>query len=323
MSRAVAKAVMLDAALDLARRGWVIGPLHESLGGICSCRDGAHCKSRGKHPRTKHGFKDFTRDPDRIRAWWQRWPHANIGGATEASGVVVIDLDIPKRAEDVPPPELAAAGVADGADALAYLAQRAAQPWPQTRTHQSWSGARHLVFRAPPGIEIPSSTSTHGLAWLVDVKARGGQIVLPPSEIDERPYVRCSGDGIPQDVRPLPNWLIELLREKPKPPPRPARILPVGGARAYVAKVVENELRAVATCLTGRNDQLAHSSFILGQFVGAGLLDRDATHDAVTQAAEQAGIEPTEGKAQNTIRRCLEAGARHPRTIPERGMQHR
>lgn len=314
---------MLDAALDLARRGWVIGPLHESIGGICSCRDGAHCASKGKHPRTAHGFKDFTREPAQIRAWWRRWPHANIGGATEASGVVVIDLDLPKRPGDVPPPELAEQGVKDGIDAFGLILKEAGRNWPDTRVHQSWSGAIHLIFRAPKDVVIPSSTSTRGLMWKVDVKARGGQIVLPPSEIDERRYVQRTDPGVTQEVRPLPDWLVERLRERRTPTAPPTRIMPPGGARAYVAKVVENELHSIATCASGRNDQLAHSAYVLGQFVGAGLLDRDAVHDAITNAALHAGIEPTESKAQNTIRRCLTAGASNPRTIPERGMQHR
>ena len=311
---------MLDAALDLARRGWVIGPLHESIGSICSCREGIRCTSKGKHPRTRHGFKDFSREPDQIKAWWRRWPHANIGGATEASGVVVIDLDLPRRPDDLPPPELAEQGARDGIDAFTLLVQQAGHAWPEPRVHQSWSGAQHLIFRAPEGVVIPSSTSTRGLTWKADVKARGGQIVLPPSEIDGHAYTQRAGEGVPQEVRPLPVWLIERLRERPRPPWKAAAPQPVRleGARAYLAKVLDGELTAIESCTSGRNDQLAHSAFVLGQFVGSGLLDRDQVHDLITEAAAKADVSPHEAKAQNTIRRCIEAGSLHPRTIPER-----
>lgn len=311
---------MVGAALDLARCGWHVGPLHESIGGICTCRAGINCKSRGKHPRTARGFYDFTRDPNQIRSWWRRWPHANIGGATgehDGHNVVVLDLDLPKR--DAVPAELAALGITSGADSLMYLCTQAGQEWPATRTHQSWSGAMHLIYRAPAGIRIPSSTSA--LAWKVDVKADKGMITLPPSVIDERPYLRRTDDGIPQDVRPLPEWLLERLREKPRPVrPTPRTTMPAapGNARAYVSKAVSNELYAVATCKSGRNDQLARSGFALGQFVGAGLLNRDEAHQALTDAAAKNDISPTEAKAQNTIRRALEAGSLQPRTIPER-----
>lgn len=313
---------MVDAALDLAARGWHVGPLHESIGGICTCREGIKCKSKGKHPRTAHGFKDFSRDPEQIRAWWRRDRYANVGGATgehDGHSVVVLDLDLPKRADDVPPAELAARGITCGANALAVLCEDAGQEWPATRTHESWSGAMHLIFRAPAGIRIPSTTSV--LGWKVDVKADKGMITLPPSVIDDRPYFQRTDDGIPQDVRPLPNWLLERIREKPRPPrpaANPSSPASPGVTRAYVSKAIESEWYAVATCKSGRNDQLARSAYSLGQFVGAGLLDRDAVHQALTEAAERAGIEPTEAKAQNTIRRSIDAGSRHPRSIPER-----
>jgi hypothetical protein len=307
------------AALDLARRGWRIAPAHECDGGLCTCRDGINCKSKGKHPRTAHGFKDASRDPEQIRTWWRRWPHANIAGATgvyDGHGVVVLDLDKPRRADDQPPPELAAAGVADGIDALGYIAQQAGQEWPATRTHESWSGALHLIFRIPVDVRIRSTTST--LGWKVDVKADGGMIMLPPSSINDRPYFQRTDDGIPQDVRPLPDWLIERLRDKPRPARPagpPARLT---GGRSYVEKAITAELDMIASCTSGRNDQLAKSAFSLGTLVGAGLVDGDLIHQDITDAAEKAGIDPSEPKAQNTIRRALDAGSRHPRTIPEK-----
>lgn len=311
---------MLAAALELTARGWKVVPAHEAIGGICSCREGGHCKSKGKHPRTAHGFRDGSRDPDQIRAWWRRWPHANIAGLTgtyDGHCVVVLDLDLPRRADDTPPPQLAEAGVTNGFEALAHLAQQAGQPWPATRLHQSWSGAQHAIYRAPLGLNIRSTTSE--LTWKVDVKAEGGMIMLPPSAINERRYFQRTDSGIPQDVRPLPDWLAERLREKPRIL-RPVREpVELKGGRSYVARAVENELHLIATCPAGRrNEQLRDSSFNLGQLVGAGLLDLDAIHQDITDAAMQAGIEPTESKAQSTIRRSLAAGSRHPRTIPEK-----
>ena len=48
----------------------------------------------GKHPRTRNGVKDATTDRTIIKAWWKRWPDANIGIATgRASGIFVLDVD--------------------------------------------------------------------------------------------------------------------------------------------------------------------------------------------------------------------------------------
>ena len=49
----------------------------------------------GKKPLTKHGYKDASKDPAQIEAWWNRWPNANIGLPTgETNGILVIDVDI-------------------------------------------------------------------------------------------------------------------------------------------------------------------------------------------------------------------------------------
>jgi hypothetical protein len=68
---------LVDAALDYARRGWPVLPLH------------------GKIPRTEHGLKDASTDLDQIERWWLAWPYANVGLVT---GVAFDVLDIDTRA---------------------------------------------------------------------------------------------------------------------------------------------------------------------------------------------------------------------------------
>src|SRR4051812_45892559 len=58
-----AKNNRLAAALRYARRGWYVHPVHSIKGGNCTCGN-PKCKSPGKHPRTPHGVKDATRDPE-------------------------------------------------------------------------------------------------------------------------------------------------------------------------------------------------------------------------------------------------------------------
>src|SRR5699024_3406300 len=53
------------------------------------------CAPDGKQPITRRGFHDASTDPGRVRAWWGRFPAANIGMPTgAASGVVVVDVDV-------------------------------------------------------------------------------------------------------------------------------------------------------------------------------------------------------------------------------------
>lgn len=66
------------AAVWYAERGHLVFPLRPGL----------------KTPATPHGFKDASMNPDTIRAWWTRWPAANIGLST-GHLFDVIDVDGP------------------------------------------------------------------------------------------------------------------------------------------------------------------------------------------------------------------------------------
>lgn len=139
----------LDAALNYAYRGWHIFP----------------CKPRGKTPLTRHGFKDATIHPDRVREMWGRWPDANIGIATGAiSNLVVFDYDGEK-----------------GKATLARIITetvKAQGEMPLTlcaRTARGW----HLYYRPLPdqGDMRSSSDKENG----IDVRANGGFVLAPPS----------------------------------------------------------------------------------------------------------------------------------------------
>jgi putative DNA primase/helicase len=92
---------LLQAALDYAERGYAVFPLHNPLSdSTCSCRN-PHCKSVGKHPRTRSGVLSATNKPETIRKWWAQWPDANIAVATgRKSGIIVIDVDADRGGEE-------------------------------------------------------------------------------------------------------------------------------------------------------------------------------------------------------------------------------
>lgn len=81
-------------ALQCATQGWPVIPLHSPEDGRCSCLSGKSCYHPGKHPRTLHGSKNATADRAPIKAWWGKWPRANIGIATGSpSGIFALDID--------------------------------------------------------------------------------------------------------------------------------------------------------------------------------------------------------------------------------------
>jgi hypothetical protein len=65
-------------ALQYAREGFLVVPLHGIKDGHCTCGD-EYCNRSGKHPRTKRGIVDATSDPMEIERLWAKRPKAKIG----------------------------------------------------------------------------------------------------------------------------------------------------------------------------------------------------------------------------------------------------
>jgi hypothetical protein len=180
----------LDAALAYAERGWAVLPLHSPRGAGCSCSQ--RCGSVGKHPRLAHGVKEASTDAALLRAWWQRWPGANVGMATGvASGLVVLDVDARHA----------------GNASLARL-QHQYQPLPPTLTAATGGGGWHLFFRLPPGSLVRNATALLGLPGL-DVRGDGGYVVAAPSRHASGMWYRWVEAQAPLAL--LPTWLTPLL----------------------------------------------------------------------------------------------------------------
>jgi putative DNA primase/helicase len=79
-------------ALQYARRGWLVVPMHTIKDGKCSCWKGNDCERAGKHPIAEHGVYDAITERGQIKRWWTANPNANIGIATgRKSGIIVLD----------------------------------------------------------------------------------------------------------------------------------------------------------------------------------------------------------------------------------------
>jgi len=154
---------LLSAALEYQKFGWAVLPLHSVRNGECTCRK-SDCSNPGKHPRTKHGVKDASKDPEQIRKWFENHPHSNIGLATGTiSGRVVLDVDV----KDGKP----------GIQSLEEL-QKKNEPLPKTLTSQTPSGGFHYIFK----IGNQKIKTKIGFLPGLDFIAEGSYIVAPPSE---------------------------------------------------------------------------------------------------------------------------------------------
>jgi hypothetical protein len=193
----------LASALALAHRGLPVFPLHSVRplpggGFVCTCGKLSCGKASGKHPLgslVPHGCKQASRDPRVIKHWWHCVDYANIGVAT-GDGLVVLDVD-PR---------------ANGDQTLGDLeAKHGGLP-------RSWrvitgGGGEHIYFRSCAPIGCSASQIGPGL----DVRARGGYVVAPPSlHLSGRQHC-WSVDFHPDDVplAPIPDWLTALIERPP------------------------------------------------------------------------------------------------------------
>jgi uncharacterized protein (DUF927 family) len=142
------------------------------------------CKPDRSAPRTRHGFKDASRDPAQVNEWCRKYPDDLIGVPTgAASGLFVLDVD-----------------AKNGKDGFATLA---ANGWtvPPTRTHRTQHGGAHYLFKMPSGIPLRSTAGTLGDG--LDTRADGGFVYWWPAN-------GCEVEN-PDTLADIPGWLLAAL----------------------------------------------------------------------------------------------------------------
>jgi hypothetical protein len=290
---------LMNAALTAAERGWHVFPLRPGTKIPALHREKA-CPGTGPCANGHAKWEErATTDPDRIRTAWS-WAPFNVGIACGPSGLVVIDLDMPKSnskgnsSTDTP----------DGAATFAALCERTGQPVPATRTIRTASGGTHLYFTAPAAARLHNTART--LAPLVDTRAWGGYIVAAGSLVGGTRY-ETTGPAL---LRPLPGWLTARLAP-PHPVNRPVTV-PVAGRRRrpYVDAALARETAAVTAAGEGRrNATLLRAARALGRFVASGDLSRAEVETALQRAGEAAGLPAAE--CRTTLRSALDWSVSH------------
>ena len=190
------------AAVKYARKGWPVFPLHTAIDGKCSCGNSKcnESNSVGKHPRfdkktLDHGFKNATTNVEQVKAWWERWPDANIGVATGVKSFVVLDVDGSK-----------------GKKSLKALEKKYGK-LSKTVTSRTGGGGKHYFFRTDQGVECSASK----IGDKLDIKGEGGYIIMPPSDHKSgKKYKWVKGlDPASVAIADMPDWLFDLAN-KPK-----------------------------------------------------------------------------------------------------------
>jgi hypothetical protein len=124
------------------------------------------CAKDGKRPLTAAGFLEASREVNQVRAWWARWPSANIGMPTgSVSGFDVVDIDITGDGSGFAAFDRAsAAGLLDGGLA-------------RVRTP---SAGMHVYF---PAVAARPQRCWQAAAAHIDFRGNGGYVIIPPSTL--------------------------------------------------------------------------------------------------------------------------------------------
>ncbi|ASR34030.1 DNA primase [Prauserella marina] len=276
---------LLDRALYLATMGWAVFPL---------------APGTKRQPAVKNWEERATTDRTRVRRCWSvnRW---NIGVATGPSGLVVVDLDLPKDGDTGPA----------GADALAALADERGGPLPPTYTVTTPSGGCHLYYLAPAGTRL-RNTAKH-ICANVDTRAGGGYVVGPGSVTDLGAY-ELADDRDPVE---LPGWLVQACAERPAA--ATSRPVEIRSARtdSYGAAALRGEVERVRSAGPGTyNGVLSSAAYTIGRKVGADLIPHPVARAELIAAGETLiGSEhwpPHAREVARVVDAGLAAGAANP-----------
>jgi hypothetical protein len=181
-----------------------------------------------------------------------RWPNALIGVPTGIK-FCVVDLD---------------------------LQHREAQEWygraklPDTRTHITRSGGRHLLFK--PHAEVGCTASK---VWKhVDTRGAGGYIIWWPAEGHKVLHANT--------VAPVPSWIIAKLNPT-APPSAPSSPLTLDQAQHKLAGII----RTIANASVGeRNHVTFWGACRLAEMVGENALSQAEAINLAIEAATRAGL---------------------------------
>lgn len=201
---------LLLVALTYAKKfGWHVFPVWWiKENGECACptasrtRVAGQCDRKGKHPITANGFKDATVDQTQIRTWWSKHPSANIGVATGASRLVLVDADRHHAG-------------CDGVEELHHLEIKYGE-LPDGPIALTGGGGEHRVFARP--VNFTGKLNSWPLAPGVDTRADGGYFVAPPSSHESGRHYEWEASHDPVDVTvpECPAWIIQKLRSPSK-----------------------------------------------------------------------------------------------------------
>lgn len=148
-----------------------------------------------KPPLTKNGLLDATLDEKQIRAWWKKWPNANVAIRTGV-GCFVVDQD------------------PGGEATWERIVHEHGRPR-DTLEAITPRGGRHRFYLEPEQAEIPTRAPARDDWKGIDVRGVGGYALVHPSVVmvngKPRRYQWDGAKGENDVVAPADAWLLDAL----------------------------------------------------------------------------------------------------------------
>lgn len=183
----------LSAAISYASLGWHILPCWWALeNGKCACGND-ECKNVGKHPiaaMAPWGQNSATTKVETLKAWWDRYPKANLAAHLIKSKLCALDID-PRN----------------GGWATIEAIEAKHGPLTSDLLQFTGGGGEHRLFELPGNLQLPGK-----LGPGVDVKING-YIMLEPSNHKSGKTYEWEASSDPRDgiiASPLPDWLRDI-----------------------------------------------------------------------------------------------------------------
>ena len=240
-----------------------------------------------RKPLTTNGFYDGAADQTQIKAWWAKWPHAEIG-CTVPDGVAIIDLDckngkngraVYQRLENVDPE--------------AVEAPMASSP---TGGLHLWTNANGRRLKQVSGYEAQG----------IDLRLGGRGYVILPGANNGRQWLKPLSTLMP----PTPAWVKEEI--EPSPPQTAT-----GKTTPYGRKALDNACAKIRTAGPGeRDDAIGKVALKVGSLISGGEIDEAEALNQLLAAAMLNGGDFADQK--DKIERAIASGKQHPKSASQK-----
>jgi hypothetical protein len=164
-------------------------------------------------------------------------------GWQPGGGYFVLDIDVKANENGV-----------NGYGTLEALIARHGEP-PDTLQQRTPTGGEHRVFRLPPGVKAKNLVGSKSGFPGLDIRTKGGQIVVEPSVRGEGAYKWLCWNPLEEaapEIADAPAWLIKLAS---------GELEPIVGVKKQKAAQVGNDFGIVEA--GGRNAALVHEACAL------------------------------------------------------------